>query len=92
MFFRPANSSNPAPIQPPFPNEARIESRLTSDNPLFDAFLLEVFAKQGVRQMITILHLRSLKPGFFSYSPALQSVFKKIDSKNMAKIYLRAPV
>jgi len=42
--------------------------------------------------MITILHLRSLKPGFFSYSPALQSVFKKIDSKNMAKIYLRAPV
>ena len=27
-----------------------------SDNPLFDAILLEVFQKQGVRQIITILH------------------------------------
>ena len=55
-FFRFKTPLNPGPLRPPFPNGARIAPRLGSDDPLFDAILLEVFTKQGVREIFTDLH------------------------------------
>jgi hypothetical protein len=55
-LFRSKNPLNPGFIQPPFPNGARIGPRFGSYDPLFDAKLLVVFAKQGVREIFTDLH------------------------------------
>lgn len=49
----PQSRTYPPPVSRKFPNKARIDPRLGSDNPLFDRKLLDIVHEEGVRKSIS---------------------------------------